>query len=201
MFVEFFEPRRVNALRIIDNALDVSHVTFVHRGTFGNVDGLVMPPIPNVEPTPHGFVGRFVYAIPGVAPQLGLKADPSARFERMTEIEVMGPTMARTRFYFADFPDGSRDYCFLGAGTPVDDEHSIYVRVAALAGTEADRPYTTFHEFSVRVQEEDRAVLEGTTPDFSDDVTDEVHLRVDRLTLEYRRYLRRLAGHSNPTGV
>jgi phenylpropionate dioxygenase-like ring-hydroxylating dioxygenase large terminal subunit len=191
--VEFFEHRPVNALRIIDNAIDLSHVTFVHRGTFADPDKLVIPPVPNIEQSPTGFIGHFIYDIPGVGPQLGLDAAPNARFERMTEIELLAPATVRTRFFFADFPDGSRDYSFLGSAVPVDDENAIYVRVTALGGSEEDRPYEKFHEFSVRVQEEDATVLAGTTKDFSIDPTDEVHLRIDRLTLEYRRYLRVLA--------
>lgn len=194
LYVEFFEPRIMNALRIIDNAIDLSHVTFVHRGTLADPDGgLVFPPVPEVEPTSRGFVGHFVYDMPGLASQIGVGGTPSTRFRRMTEIEVLSPAIVRTRFYFADFPDGSRDYCFLGAATPVDDEHSIYVRVTALRGTEEERSYEAFHDLAVRIQKEDQQVLEGTTPDFTYDPKEEMHLRIDRLTLEYRRYLARLA--------
>jgi hypothetical protein len=40
---------------------------------------------------------------------------------------------------------------------------------------------------------EDKVVLEETSPDFPLDVTREVHLRCDKVTLEYRRQLGRLA--------
>ncbi len=193
LYVEFFEERPVNALRVIDNAIDLSHVTFVHRGTFADPGKLVIPPLPNVETTPSGFIGRFVYDIPGVGAQLGVEAPANARFERMTEIEVLAPSVVRTRFHFADFPDGSRDYCFFSSVLPVDDEHAIYTRLTGLGGDEGDRPFAKFQEFSVRVQEEDATVLAGTTKDFPIDPTEEVHLKIDRLGLEYRRYLSRLA--------
>ena len=42
------------------------------------------------------------------------------------------------------------------------------------------------------VQAEDRRILDGTAPDFPLEPTGEVHIRIDRLTLEYRRYLAEL---------
>ena len=201
--VEFFDMTRACALRVVDNALDLSHITFVHRGTFGVPGELIIPPLPSVEATPNGFVGRFTLPIPGVGPQLGVDAAPDERFERATEIELLSPLVVRTRFYFSQFPDGSRDYCFFGAATPIDDDHCIYVRVTALSEGGLDRPFEEFHAFSLRVREEDRVILEATPADFSLNITDEVHLRADRLTLEYRRYLAALVGARTeaPVGI
>jgi vanillate O-demethylase monooxygenase subunit len=59
---------------------------------------------------------------------------------------------------------------------------------------EDSQPYEMFWEFSRRVTDEDRVVLETTSPDFPLDLTSEVHLRCDRTTVEYRRVLGRLTG-------
>jgi phenylpropionate dioxygenase-like ring-hydroxylating dioxygenase large terminal subunit len=192
--VEFFEERNTSAPRVVDNALDSSHVTFVHRGTFASPDSPTMPPVPEVTSTASGgVVGRFVYDMPGIAQQVGANAEPGQRFERTTEIEVLAPLMVRTRFYIGAYPDGSHDYCFLGAASPVDDTRAMYVRVTALDRRDEERTFDSFHEFSMRVQAEDRRILDGTSPRFPLDMTSEVHLRADRLTIEYRRYLARLA--------
>jgi Vanillate O-demethylase oxygenase C-terminal domain len=66
--------------------------------------------------------------------------------------------------------------------------------VSALAGTEKEQPYAMFWDFSRRVTEEDKFVLEQTNPDFPVGVTEEVHLRCDKVTLAYRRHLAGLAG-------
>lgn len=190
--VEFFDLRQTSAPRVVDNALDSGHVTFVHRDTFSDGDELVIPPIPDIETDDDGFVGTFLFDMPGVGRQLGM-GDSTAPVQRRTEIQVNAPLQVRTRFHFPDFPDGSRDYSFLGGASPVDDETSIYFRVTALGGTEEDRSYESFHDFAVRVQDEDSALLDRVAPDFPIDVTSEVHLRIDRMTLEYRRYLARLA--------
>jgi phenylpropionate dioxygenase-like ring-hydroxylating dioxygenase large terminal subunit len=192
--VEFFERRATSAFRVVDNALDSSHVTFVHQGTFASSRSLTIPPVPEVSRTTRGTVlGTFVFEMPGVGPQLGVTGAGDKTFERKTEIEIIAPLVVRTRFRFSEFPDGSRDYCFLGAATPVDDTSSNYVRVTALGGTDDTHPFDSFHEFAMRVQAEDRRILDGTAPSFPLDVTSEVHIRLDRLTLEYRRYLAEIA--------
>ncbi len=194
LHVEFFEAAPTNALRMVDNALDLSHITFVHQGTFGIPGELIIAPLPDISATAAGFLGQFTIEIPGVAGQLGLDADPHAKFERVTEIEVLSPVIVRTRFRFTQFPDGSHDYAFFMAATPVSDNRCVYVRVTALSKLDSERNWDTFHEFSQRVLAEDIAVLEYTPGDFSPNVSDEVHIRPDKLTVEYRRYLARQMG-------
>ena len=50
-----------------------------------------------------------------------------------------------------------------------------------------------------QVQSEDRALLEGVRPDFPLEITTEVHVKSDRMTLEYRKVLAELAAET--TGV
>jgi phenylpropionate dioxygenase-like ring-hydroxylating dioxygenase large terminal subunit len=199
VYVEFFEDRSTSAPRVVDNALDSAHVTFVHRGTFASGDALTLPLIPDVTRTADGRpVGRFVFDMPGVGQQMGVTGTDQQAFERVTEIELLGPLTVRTRFKFSEFPDGARDYAFLGGATPLDDVTSRYFRVTALGGTDDEHPFAAFHEFAGRVQTEDRRILDGTDPSFPLDITSEVHLRMDRLTLEYRRYLAELADRVPP---
>jgi hypothetical protein len=46
------------------------------------------------------------------------------------------------------------------------------------------------------VQSEDKALLENIEADFPVGITEEVHTKVDKMTLEYRRVLADLAGAS-----
>jgi hypothetical protein len=112
--------------------------------------------------------------------------DETLRFERITEVELLD--MMHTRILLA-YNGLAPDYCFYGSATPLDDNRSLYVRVSALAGTPEEQPYDMFWDFSRRVTEEDKVVLESTDPDFPLEATSEVHLRADRTTLEYRRLL------------
>lgn len=187
-FVEFFEPWSVSAMRIIDNNLDSSHVAYVHKQTFGDPANALLPPL-TVEPTGSGgFRSRLASEQPGIGVQLGVTDDEVRRFGRISETELLAPLTTRTRMYFNG---AGPDYAFYGAASPVDDEHSIYMRLTALSGTEEQQPWERFHAFGTRVKEEDRIILESTVADFPVDVTSEVHLRCDKVTLEYRRYLAR----------
>lgn len=186
--VDFFEPWDVCAFRIVDNNIDQSHPAFVHAGTFGDP---TRPRVPSydLEPTEAGYKARIVHEVRGVGPQMGI-ADEGRSFSRMTEVELLGPLHSRILLAYGGSPP---DYCFYGSATPVDDDHAFYLRCSALAGSEEEQPYHMFHDYSRRVTDEDRAVLETTHGDFPIDSTSEVHLRCDRTTLEYRRFLGRLA--------
>jgi len=159
--VDFFEPWAASTLRILDNNLDISHPAFVHQGTFGD------PTRPQVAPyelvrTATGFRAQVPQDVGGVGPQIG-EADEGRRFERTQDTELLGPVQTRIRLSYGG---SAPDYAFYGSATPLDDEHSMYVRVSALAGTEAEQPYDMFWAFSRRVTVEDKVVLEQTSPDF-----------------------------------
>jgi len=187
--VDFIEPWAASALRIVDNNLDVSHPAFVHQGTFGNPDRPLVAPY-EVETTQGGFRARVPQDVGGVGPQMGVD-DEALSFERTQETELLSPVHTRIRLSYGGT---ACDYAFFGSATPLDDDHSLYVRVSALACPEDEQPYDMFWAFSRRVTAEDKVVLEQTNPDFPLDVTDEVHLRCDKITLAYRRQLIRLVG-------
>jgi len=186
--VDFLEPWAASALRIIDNNLDLSHPAFVHKGTFGD------PARPRVAPyelerTAVGFRAQVPQDVGGVGPQMG-DADEAHHYERTQETELLDAVHTRIRLRYGG---SAPDYAFYGSATPLDDEHSLYVRASALGAPDAEQPYAMFWEFSRRVTFEDKVVLEETSPDFPLGVTNEVHLRCDKVTLEYRRHLARLA--------
>ena len=188
LYVEFFEQWQVSAPRIVDNNLDSSHVAYVHRSTFGSPDDALLPPI-ELERTERGFVSWLPQEQKGIGTQMGVTDDETRRFQRVGETELLAPLTSRTRIRFGG--DGP-DYCFFGTATPVDDGHSIYMRLSALSGSPDVQPWSRFHEFGTRVKEEDRIILESTVADFPVDITSEVHLRCDKVTLEYRKHLARL---------
>ena len=184
--VDFFEPWAASALRVIDNNLDLSHPAFVHKGTFGDPSRPLVAPY-ELERTAGGFLARVPQDVTGVGPQMGV-ADEARLYQRAQETELLDFAHTRIRLCYGG---SAPDYAFYGSATPLDDEHCMYVRVSALAGSEAEQPYEMFWGFSRRVTLEDKVVLEETSPDFPLDVTQEVHLRCDKVTLELRRQLGR----------
>jgi hypothetical protein len=114
------------------------------------------------------------------------QGDEGLRYERTQDTELLSVVQTRIRLSYGG---SAADYAFYGSATPIDDEHSFYVRVSALSRPEDEQPYDMFWDFSRRVSYEDKVVLESTNPDFPVSVTEEVHLRCDKVTLAYRRHL------------
>jgi phenylpropionate dioxygenase-like ring-hydroxylating dioxygenase large terminal subunit len=191
--VDFFEPWKACALRIIDNNIDQTHPAFVHQNTFGDP---TKPRIPkyDLQHTERGFQARIAHTVGGVGPQMG-DADESAFYERITEVELLSPVQSRI---LLTYEGRAHDYCFYGSATPIDDEHAMYVRISALASDEEAQPYQMFWEFSRRVTLEDQVVLETTHPDFPVELTSEIHTQPDKTTIEYRRILGRLVTDDRP---
>jgi phenylpropionate dioxygenase-like ring-hydroxylating dioxygenase large terminal subunit len=194
--IDFFEPWAASALRIIDNNVDQAHPAFVHRRTFGD------PTRPQVagyalERTPRGFKARIRHAVSGVGPQMGV-SEQTASFERLTEVELLSPVQTRV---LLSYDGAAPDYCFYGSATPIDDAHSIYVRISALMASAEMQPYDMFWEFSRRVTNEDRFVLETTSPDFPIGIRSELQMRADLTTAEYRRILERLVEQDAQAGA
>ena len=75
------------------------------------------------------------------------------------------------------------------SATPVDDTSLRLVQWVMRNDTEAEVPAADVIAFDRRVVDEDRTLLEGTWPDYSLDLTDNVHIKVDRATVVIRQVL------------
>jgi len=71
----------------------------------------------------------------------------------------------------------------------VDDTSLRLVQWVMRNDTEAEVPAADVVAFDRRVTLEDRDLLEATWPDYSLDLTDNVHIRVDRATVVIRQVL------------
>ena len=81
-----------------------------------------------------------------------------------------------------------------------DDRATRQLQLVVRNDTEADRPAADIIAFDQRTWVEDKAILEVCYPDFHLDVTANVHLKVDRGSIEYRRLLSDIATGAFPAG-
>jgi hypothetical protein len=65
--------------------------------------------------------------------------------------------------------------------------------------SEAERPAADIIAFDAQVWEEDKAVLEHCWPDYRIDLLGNVHLKTDKASIEYRRWLGELVEGAWPT--
>ena len=169
-----------SAPALIENNLDPAHVAFVHKGTFGKgVDPRIE--VPSLERTPYGLVRRNKIAVAG-------RPGEDEMTERDTTTEIWAPFMGVFRI---GYPDGLV-HIMLKACTPEEDGRTRLLQQVIRNDTEADRPAADILAFDDKVEAEDKDVLDTLPVDYPLEPTQQVHTRVDRPTLELRRWLKEL---------
>jgi phenylpropionate dioxygenase-like ring-hydroxylating dioxygenase large terminal subunit len=171
-----------SSLHLMDNNLDPAHVAFVHAGTFG-AGAPKRVPVARVDRTDTGMQTEIDL------PVAGRHGEDEVDTVRSTTTDVWGPALMISRIRY---PDGLV-HVMVKATTPVDDGATRQLQLIVRNDTEADRPAADIVAFDQRTWVEDKAVLERCWNDFHLDVTANVHLKVDKGSIEYRRLIADLA--------
>lgn len=169
---------------LLDNNLDPGHIAFVHQDSFGSPE-VPEVPVATVERVPGGLRSR--YEIPVQA-----RPGESSGTVRRTTADVLGPGFMVIRI---DYPDGLA-HIMLKACTPTTDNSARQLQVVLRNDGEDDRPAADIVAFDAQVWEEDKAVLEHLVDGFHLDLAANVHLRSDRTSIDFRRWLAELVGGS-----
>lgn len=171
---------KASAGRQIESFCDVAHFTFVHPETFAASDPVV--PRYEVEATAEGVRAEFISGVGNVS-------DPAAAGRNWRRLYRLH--LPFTAHLAIDFPTGGR-LVILNAACPVSARRT---RVFALAARDFDRdqPAADLIAFQQRVYAEDQRIVERQNPeDLPIDLGEEVHVKADRTSVEYRRQLGRL---------
>lgn len=180
---QFDEVWAAAAPRLMDNSFDPAHVAFVHRATFGNQGRPEVAP-PDMERTPGGLVLRNRMEVDNDFDEARASTGESSGTTVRTSVSEFHAPFIRTMSI--TYPNGT-NHCLFTAATPVDDEHLRLVQFAARNDSEEEAPAARVVAFDRRVTLEDKELLEQTTPDYRLDITGNVHIKIDRPTLELRR--------------
>jgi phenylpropionate dioxygenase-like ring-hydroxylating dioxygenase large terminal subunit len=168
-----------SAPRRVENFVDLSHFAWVHDGTLGRRDEPV-PPVPEVRREDGEL--RFAYDPPDMA------ADPEALFGH-SRYRMPMPCTVDIEFFL---PSGARRRLWMTA-SPVDARTSrtfwTVARDDDLDGD--DGSYLAFQQ--VVLDEDEPVVCNQDPPEMRLDPSFEVSVRTDKVSIEYRRYLRDLA--------
>ncbi len=187
---EVKEVWAASAPRMIDNALDVGHVAFVHRGTVGDPDH---PRLSDFRVERDGERMRFSVTLQSrVRGAQQANTGLSGVVNRTTHAELVQPFVFRG---VLEYETGLRHVLYKTC-SPLDDRHTL---LCQFIGRNDNPPPDRWDDIATvdrAVQAEDRALLERINPDFPIDTTAELHTRSDRMTIEYRRILARLAAES-----
>jgi phenylpropionate dioxygenase-like ring-hydroxylating dioxygenase large terminal subunit len=169
-----------SAGRQVESFCDVAHFAFVHPVTFASSDPVV--PRYDVEPTPRGVRAEFISGVGNVS-------DPAAAGRKWRRLYHLH--LPFTAHLAIDFPTGGR-LAILNAACPVSARRT---RVFAIAARDFDhgQPVAELIAFQQRVYAEDQRIVERQNPeDLPIDLGEEVHVKADRTSVEYRRQLGRL---------
>ncbi|MFN3216175.1 MAG: Rieske 2Fe-2S domain-containing protein [Acidimicrobiales bacterium] len=189
---EMLQVWNASAPRIVDNALDVSHVAWVHRNSVGSAAN------PRLETGPLERDGQtFRFSVTLVAQvndqqkaNTGLAVDLT---RRTTHAELVQPLVFRGRMVYEE---NGLEHVLFKTCTPVDDETTLFCQFIARNDDPPPERWEAISAVDIQVQAEDRALLENVNPDFPLEPTAELHTKADRMTLEYRKILAELASET-----
>lgn len=169
------------ASRHVENFNDLAHFPWVHAGTFG---GDKNAPIPrhDVERTDYGLRFEVGYIEGANRYQDGFEGD-QREVKYIYELTYPFATLLIVE------PDGTTDRYYIADVVCPESAHisRIFQIMSDTTGT-SDRDYWIKDQFLIN--EEDRPMVEEQRPeDLPLDLTAEMHIPADRVSLEYRRGL------------
>ena len=190
---EYAEDWDANMLRVGENALDIGHISFVHRGTFGNE---TKPASPRLTLVPIDDGVNFQCTVPVANHELQQKNLQIAAEETVRTVDIRWLMPATFVLHFT-YPNGLvHEIC--GFATPIDDHRVRRIQFVYRNDTEEDASAESVAAFDRAVAAEDRRMLESCDADFPLDPSEEAHMRLDRPGLVMRRRLADLIRTHDP---
>lgn len=179
---EFDEEWDSAPARLMENSFDPAHTVFVHRATFGDTDRPDVD-VPTIERTPYGMIVRSDVSVANPEQARIVTGDDRAKTVRSTETEFHAPFVRVLR---STYPSGVV-HQIVTAATPINSSRLRLVQWAVRNDTEDDSRAAQVVAFDRRVTWEDQNLLEGITAPYSAALDANVHIKVDRPTIEMRR--------------
>lgn len=183
MIREFDEVWNTGAARLMENSFDPAHTVFVHKATFGNTQKPDVD-VPTIDKTSYGLIVRNDLSVANPSFAKAVTGEANSEYTvRRTVTEFHAPFL---RVLQSTYP-GGRIHQIITAATPIDDENLRLVQWAIRNDTEADAKAVDIVAFDRRVTWEDQALLEGIWAPYSEVLDSNIHIKVDRPTVEIRR--------------
>lgn len=175
-------PYPINAAgpRVIENFLDVAHFPFVHAAYLGDPHHTAVPDY-GAEITPAGVIARDIQVWQPDPDGFGVGSAISYTYQ------ALRPLTARFTKY-----SGAGEFAIFLTVTPLEETRSIaWMWIAMNYGWEI--PNEQIRSFQDHIVAQDVPVVESQRPArLPLDLQAELHLRSDRTSIAYRRWLREL---------
>lgn len=181
---EYAEDWDANMLTVCENALDVSHISYVHRKTFGNDEKPAMPRL-RLADLENGV--NFSCTVPVANRELQQKNLQIADGETVRTVDIRWMMPATFILHFT-YPTGLV-HEIVGFATPIADGKVRRIQYVYRSDTEDDAPGEEVARFDRSVGAEDRRLLESIGPEFILSPAPMAHMVLDRPGLVMRRIL------------
>lgn len=181
---EYDETWSANALRIGENALDVSHISFVHRATFGEDDNPVAPTLDFFDIDD----GVGIKAEIPVANREDQQKNLNIADSHTTRYMTITWRLPAVFTICITYPTGLV-HQIIGFTTPIDDQHTYRCQFVYRNDSEEDATAESIAAFDRLVAAEDRMILESGGPDYPLDLHAEAHMYLDRPGIMMRQML------------
>jgi phenylpropionate dioxygenase-like ring-hydroxylating dioxygenase large terminal subunit len=185
---QFDEEWAAAPARLMENSFDPAHTVFVHRATFGDQSKPDVD-VPTLERTEDGMVIRNDVQVVNPDFARAVSGEQSERTVRSSETEFFAPFL---RVLTSRYPSGAV-HRIVTAATPVAEDRLRLVQWAVRNDSEDVAPAADVVAFDRRVTLEDKCVLEGIERPYSYELDSNVHIKVDRPTVEMRRIYKEIA--------
>ncbi len=183
---QFYEVWNTSSLRLMENSFDNSHFSFVHKGTFGDIDQ-PKPERYSLDETDYGFVAEVVVPV----------KNPPEAYRVTGTTEEWTKRIMRNHWYMPfcrrldmTYPSGLRHIIF-NCATPLDDGSIQVIQWLYRNDREEDCSTQELIDWDTAIVAEDRDILESTNPDAIVDTSRkiEAHMPSDRPGLIMRKRL------------
>lgn len=176
---------RTSAGRQVEGFLDVAHFAWIHHTSFADRENQRVPNY-KMRFTDFGMRSEYVSTVGNVVRDQRGSIPPDFLWKRVFDLH---PPF--TAILTVDFPDGGI-LRILNAATPVSArETRLFVPVTRNFAT--DGTVEDVYVFNAQIFAEDQAVVEAQRPkDLPLDLDLEAHFGADRVSIGYRRLLRRM---------
>jgi phenylpropionate dioxygenase-like ring-hydroxylating dioxygenase large terminal subunit len=183
---QFHDVWRTAPLRFMENSFDNSHFSYVHKGTFGQIE----QPVPEhyqLDETEFGFEAEVIVEINNPPASHRITGGYGPTTKRHLRNKWFMPFCRRLDI---EYPSGLRHIIF-NCATPVDDDNIYIAQILYRNDDEASCSEEELISWDQAVIDEDREILESTDSDVPVDVSlgEEGHMASDRPGLIMRRRL------------
>jgi phenylpropionate dioxygenase-like ring-hydroxylating dioxygenase large terminal subunit len=190
---EYAEDWSANMLVVCENALDVGHISFVHRGTFGNDQKPAAPRL-NLVPMENGV--NFRCTVPVANRELQQKNLHIEEGETVRTVDIRWIMPCTFVLHFT-YPTGlTHEIC--GFATPIDGQNIRRIQFVYRSDTEQDARAEQVAKFDRSVAAEDKRMLESCDSNFVLSPVLLAHMMLDRPGLVMRRMLSELISQHDP---